>query len=742
VRRLRRLAAAAAPVDGDAVPVALLPELAVREVRDRRPDLVLERARAELREHVRGVRRRLGPHAAAQLGRELRAGRAIGGVVRQRVEPRVERVVLRDVDERARVRRRERLAEQLALLEQLARVVRGGVARVARIALERSRRGDVRRPREQPRMEHQRWRARELGGDVAVQRVAQPAASRGRDDRQVPEQLAQARAHRRVVHAVAKPAAAVDHARGALDLLALGVPAVEHELVILVPHLRVACERLVVEIDRDRLGREQRHRDLVGVGAVAVDVGVARDALPAVRAHDVRHELVAMRLGRGVGLVEPARLRDADRAALLDAREHVEQRDLLRARQLPCERAVARMLEEHDARRRRHDRERAREVRLADRRGQVGERLERHERPDRLDRRVADQAGAQRLGELGRRREDPPLAGDPGPREHARQRGLGEAAPHRPRRAVVARPEQRPPIVALVVLAARQRERADHDQRIVAEPAVLRRLGELRRPRRVVLEHRARQRVGLAAHELAELEHEVIGDAIEPGLEVVRLLVLVDVERRGVAAAERRRPVRALDRVRLDADVRRRHRLGVRPHREPAVAVKRAACFRLDPIPWLAHGGSLRHAPSCVGSRSAGTTDAGQLATIDAGRTIAMSCPAKSSPERGSYAVLQHERLWRSILRRSASLFPRACDRSASGLASRVGYRVKLGKVRHGDAHAGKHYRRNFHHEPGLGSTHILPLREHSIYDLDRGTGWYAVDDQADRAPRGKMPPL
>jgi len=48
----------------------------------------------------------------------------------------------------------------------------------------------------------------------------------------------------------------VDDARRALDLLAIGVPAVEHEHVVIVPHLRVAHERLVVEIDRDRLGRD------------------------------------------------------------------------------------------------------------------------------------------------------------------------------------------------------------------------------------------------------------------------------------------------------------------------------------------------------------------------------------------------------------------------------------------------------------------------------------------------------
>ena len=164
----------------------------------------------------------------------------------------------------------------------------------------------------------------------------------------MPEQLAHAGAHRRVIHAVAEAAAGIDDAGRALDGLAIRALAVEHEPVVLVPDLRVARERLVVEIDRDRLGREQRDRDLIGVRAIAVDVGVARDALPAVRARDVRdHAMPVLRVHGRVVLVEPARLRDPDRAALLDPRKQMEQRNLHRPRQVRRELAIARVLEEH-----------------------------------------------------------------------------------------------------------------------------------------------------------------------------------------------------------------------------------------------------------------------------------------------------------------------------------------------------------------------------------------------------------
>jgi hypothetical protein len=64
--------------------------------------------------------------------------------------------------------------------------------------------------------------------------------------------------------------------------------------------------------------------------------------------------------------------------------------------------------------------------------------------------------------------------------------------------AVVAGTEQSEPVVALVVVGARQRERQrDHD-RLVGERAGVRRGRELGRPRRVVGEQGPRQRVALA----------------------------------------------------------------------------------------------------------------------------------------------------------------------------------------------------------------------------------------------------
>ena len=126
-----------------------------------------------------------------------------------------------------------------------------------------------------------------------------------------------------------------------------------------------------------------------------------------------------------------------------------------RVRQLERELAIFRVLVEHQARGRRHERELAIDVRLANGRRQVRERLERHDRAERGELRVIlEQALAQALGQLAGRREDLPLARDAREREDLLQRRFVEVSPHRARGTLVARTEQREVIVAFVVLRA------------------------------------------------------------------------------------------------------------------------------------------------------------------------------------------------------------------------------------------------------------------------------------------------
>src|SRR5450631_3236677 len=130
----------------------------------------------------------------------------------------------------------------------------------------------------------------------------------------MPEKLAGASSHGRVVHAVAETAAGVDNTSCARDCRAVRAGPVEQQCIIFSPNLRVASYRLVVQADRRWLGREQRDRDLIGVHPIAVDASVARDSLPAVRARDVRNDAMPIRTlsSDRIRLVEPARLRDAN----------------------------------------------------------------------------------------------------------------------------------------------------------------------------------------------------------------------------------------------------------------------------------------------------------------------------------------------------------------------------------------------------------------------------------------------
>src|SRR5262249_28412651 len=130
--------------------------------------------------------------------------------------------------------------------------------------------------------------------------------------------------------------------------------------------------------------------------------------------------------------------------------------------------------------------------------------------------------------------------------------------------------------------------------------------------------------VRFAGHQLRDLGEHALGDAIEAGLEIVRLLVFVDVERIAVRHAERAHAGSARRCIRLDADVRRRHRLGVRAQRELA---KRALRLCFDLAPDVAHiACTVRYA------RGACIASTGQRARASSSRSSPKS--PKSTPTR------------------------------------------------------------------------------------------------------------
>ena len=143
----------------------------------------------------------------------------------------------------------------------------------------------------------------------------------------------------------------------------------------------------------------------------------------------------------------------------------------------------------------------------------------------------------------------------------------------------------------LVITLIRESERGSTIATGAARNAPARGLGEVGRPGGVPVEEGAREGVALAADQLRELAEQVRRDVVEPRRELLRLLVLRDVERAIVRRARRAGRPRAVRIVGLDADVRRRHRLRVRADWEGAMA-ECAARLRLDahPAVLVVHG--------------------------------------------------------------------------------------------------------------------------------------------------------
>ena len=311
-----------------------------------------------------------------------------------------------------------------------------------------------------------------------------------------------------------------------LERLARRARPVEEELVVARPDLGVPRHRLAVEAEVVGVRGEERDRDLVGEGAVAREPLVARDALPPVRAGDVGHHPVALRVLRRIVLVEPARLRDPELVALFAAAKKMQERDLRRVRQRGGEVAVARVLVEEERRGARDELELAREVRPLNGGGEAREWLERQQRVHGgVERRVAEEASAREGGEVARvaedshaRERDIAFAGGPG-EEAGEGRLVREASPERGGGAGVARAEERPADVPLVVLRPGETERHRDDERILGESAAVRGLDEGRGPGGVAVEERAGEGVAVAADELSELVEDVVGEEREAGLE-------------------------------------------------------------------------------------------------------------------------------------------------------------------------------------------------------------------------------
>ena len=197
-----------------------------------------------------------------------------------------------------------------------------------------------------------------------------------------------------------------------------------------------------------------------------------------------------------VELVEPPRLRDPEPGAVGEVREEMQERNLRRARQRLRELAVAGVLEEDQAGGVRHEPQISGEILLPNRRRQRRERTKRHHGVDAVERAGLLEAKRTRerrkLGGVG---DDPhpvearvgsrrPLMGPGDEAGEARPIVVGEAAPERRARTVVADAEQRPAGVPLVVLRARQAERERDDERLAGRAARRRRVRPARSARR------------------------------------------------------------------------------------------------------------------------------------------------------------------------------------------------------------------------------------------------------------------
>ena len=253
--RLRRWSAGSSLVDHNPVGGFLVPIFPLGQVRYGPPKRFFERAGCGLFEGERRAQLDLGRDVRAQIVEQTGRGGWIARQLRQFGQPGVEGSIFGDAKQGASERGRQGACEILTKIEQLAQVLCGGVAKLTRLARKQPGGLAMAWAIQEIRREHERAPAGgrdRFGCDGAEsERVFMDfrlaaAGIEASEQGQVPEKLAGSRAHRRIVEAIAEPAAAVEQLGGVFQLsLARGLP-VEQELVVMCPYLRVARHGLAV----------------------------------------------------------------------------------------------------------------------------------------------------------------------------------------------------------------------------------------------------------------------------------------------------------------------------------------------------------------------------------------------------------------------------------------------------------------------------------------------------------------
>ncbi len=172
----------------------------------------------------------------------------------------------------------------------------------------------------------------------------------------MPIDLVQAHAHGRINHAIAEQPAGSQPVGHVLKIVGRRPQTVQQKFVLVAPDLGVAGHRFVVQADVVRSSAQEHVRQFVLGARDGQRVFIAMDPLPAMRAAErVADRPMDVRFVTVVGsrLVQPARLRNADRTGGLVAEERLQQGNLSGQRQLPLEFQIGRRAEEDEAARKR-----------------------------------------------------------------------------------------------------------------------------------------------------------------------------------------------------------------------------------------------------------------------------------------------------------------------------------------------------------------------------------------------------
>jgi len=279
--------------------------------------------------------------------------------------------------------------------------------------------------------------------------------------------------------------------------------AVQQQPVAMIPELHIAGHRLTVQADVVRQAAEEHVKHLVACLHQLEFVLVSEDALPAVRPlKSVAHGPVVATGFRSARtrLVQPARLRHANRADAASSCQHVQQRNLHGEGELVRQPPIGRRAPEQQAPRKRQQVQRASQIGEADGRRKSAEWPEGEEIPHTVQPlcrlpQVRARPGREVFlpeselwiavgwqdAETGMAQVRFPFA--IGSRQQAADkierlrlgqlatRSREEAAPERPSRPLLAGTKHGPGRTAFVILAARQRQRKQRDIALVIELA-------------------------------------------------------------------------------------------------------------------------------------------------------------------------------------------------------------------------------------------------------------------------------